>query len=716
MNPRRIRARNYRTFETLELDLPDGLVAITGPNGAGKSSLVNVIDLALFGPEGRSWAPYLTQGAESTELLLELELEHNADVYRVRRGYSARGKGKATLDLERGPEWDPLTRETIDATEALIVETFGLTRETFRASSFLAQGDGAAFTEAAPRDRKRILAAVLGLERYDRLLELVRRDARAATAKIDRLEGSLERARADLERLPAVRAARDAANEQEARAVVVVQQAERNLADAAERVTRLEASREAYRERELAIAAAEALLEPIARAWAAADTAAEALSALEQRAAADPDPIATLAVLVHQEAELVDRVETYRADVRRRQEALKTLEQRTLIRNTILGQASELNERAHGLRAEADLLETNGPGSTACGVCGQTLGAEALAATVAHHRTDADELDAAAADLDVKAAEVELPEIPPEPEPVDVDDELASVRDRMARAREAELESVRLEERAAGLRKTIDARPSAEEREQARAAVLGAREALALVDTVTADDVHRARDYAGELSLAVNAARDRVNETGRILARQTAEVERLEALELEARREEAERDRVQVDRDELAILERAYGRDGIPAMIVENAAVPSIETTADRILTELGVPYRVELRTERALAGGRTTDALDVIVKTDAGERPYETFSGGERTRINLALRIGLARLLAHRRGAESRLLAIDEPEYLDEAGTAALARVLDTLTGDFAKVYLISHVPELRDVVPTSLEIVRPADRSEVR
>jgi DNA repair exonuclease SbcCD ATPase subunit len=122
-----------------------------------------------------------------------------------------------------------------------------------------------------------------------------------------------------------------------------------------------------------------------------------------------------------------------------------------------------------------------------------------------------------------------------------------------------------------------------------------------------------------------------------------------------------------------------------PALIVENAAIPQIETEANRILDELGTSYRVELRTQRALKTSETLrETLDILIHADAGERPYETFSGGERTRLNLALRIALARLLAHRRGAESRLLVIDEPEYLDEAGVARLAEVLRGLAGDF--------------------------------
>jgi exonuclease SbcC len=221
-----------------------------------------------------------------------------------------------------------------------------------------------------------------------------------------------------------------------------------------------------------------------------------------------------------------------------------------------------------------------------------------------------------------------------------------------------------------------------------------------------------ARDAAAE----VMGWRDMVADHERTLARCEERLARLVQVEAEAITARARVTELQGQLDLLVALEKAYGRDGIPALIIENAAIPQLEVEASRILAELGTPYRVELRTERALKSGEgSRDTLDVIVVGELGERPYETFSGGERTRINLALRIALARLLAHRRGAESRLLAIDEPEYLDEPGTARLAEVLRGLSGDFDRILLVSHVPGLRDAFDQTLNVVKDGARSRV-
>ncbi len=99
MNPLRLRVENYRTFDSLDLALPQGCVAVLGMNGAGKSSIVDAIDLCIFGPESRSLAYLKTEGVDD-DLLLELELEHSGERYRIRRTYSAHGRGKTTLDFE----------------------------------------------------------------------------------------------------------------------------------------------------------------------------------------------------------------------------------------------------------------------------------------------------------------------------------------------------------------------------------------------------------------------------------------------------------------------------------------------------------------------------------------------------------------------------------------------------------------------------------------
>jgi exonuclease SbcC len=165
---------------------------------------------------------------------------------------------------------------------------------------------------------------------------------------------------------------------------------------------------------------------------------------------------------------------------------------------------------------------------------------------------------------------------------------------------------------------------------------------------------------------------------------------------------------------QLAMLDKAYGPSGIPLLILESVAVPAIEEHANEIVSRLGLPdFRIEIRTQAEKKDGGLRDALDVIVTTGVGERPYESFSGGEQTRLAIALRVALARLLATRRGADCRMLVVDEPDYLDTDGRARLVDVLRELeqTGVFDQVVLVSHESDLRDAFDQVIEVERGSD-----
>jgi DNA repair exonuclease SbcCD ATPase subunit len=66
--------------------------------------------------------------------------------------------------------WEPLTLASIAETDALICQTLGLTRETFRASAFLGQGARAfASKDTTPKQRMALFSALLGLGVYEKM-------------------------------------------------------------------------------------------------------------------------------------------------------------------------------------------------------------------------------------------------------------------------------------------------------------------------------------------------------------------------------------------------------------------------------------------------------------------------------------------------------------------------------------------------------------------
>jgi DNA repair protein SbcC/Rad50 len=730
VNPLRLRVSSYRCFDELTLDLPTGCVAVLGENGAGKSSIVSAIDLAIFGPESRSLADALSDTAgPDDDLLIELAFEHAGDTYRVRRTYSARGRGKSLLDFERwkdtpehsgddtGPEWTPLTCESAKATQELIEKTIGLSRETFRASAMLMQGDGAAFTEAQPRDRKRILAEVLGLDRYDALLERAKQEGRRVAGDLERLAGRTQAAselvqtKADVERQhgEAVVEELDAAD-----AVADREREHRELAE------QYQAAREQGSQRRAAEADLATVREKLDTLMRAETAAAEAEKNITV-ARAELAELATdgqLDELLGRERMLVALEQSYRDALASHQADVAAHRAASDRVGDLAKRITALQQRAEELRFEASMLDARplDDGAT-CDRCGQQLDLEARERALKSYHADAGEHDRQAAEL--AAQVVEIPPLPVAPAPPMLEDDtaanhLAVTRHAIERSRAGLAQRVRLEERIAGLQRDVSARPMPEAVAAATELVRRHQEAVDSLEAVDADAIK------AQGLLAKRALDDAKNQFEQARLRRARIEERLAQIALaeeQLAQAQIEGDRLADEINLCAALERALGPNGIPALIVENAAIPYLETEASRILADLGTSFRVELRTQAALkSGDGVRDTLDVIIQTQESERPYETFSGGERTRLNLALRIALARLLAHRRGADSRVLVVDEPEYLDEPGTAALVDVLRGLQDDFERIYLVSHVPALRDSFDEVLTVVKDPDgRSRV-
>ncbi|MBU0513078.1 MAG: SMC family ATPase [Chloroflexi bacterium] len=157
-------------------------------------------------------------------------------------------------------------------------------------------------------------------------------------------------------------------------------------------------------------------------------------------------------------------------------------------------------------------------------------------------------------------------------------------------------------------------------------------------------------------------------------------------------------------------LERAFGKDGVPALLIEQA-LPQIETKANEILERLsGGNMSVRFLTQREYKDNRREDlreTLDIQISDAAGMRDYEMFSGGEAFRVNFAIRLALSEVLAQRAGARLQTLVIDEGfGSQDAVGRQSLIEAINTIKPDFAKILVITHIDELKDAFPTRIEV----------
>ena len=243
-------------------------------------------------------------------------------------------------------------------------------------------------------------------------------------------------------------------------------------------------------------------------------------------------------------------------------------------------------------------------------------------------------------------------------------------------------------------------------RDEAQHAAAAGHEAAAAEASLAArpDTERRRREAAAERAELEQAAADLQSRLGAL-------AERLERCARDRKAEGAWRadfQQAKIDRTLYAHLRKAFGRDGIPSLIIEET-LPEIEERANALLGRLtNGRTSVRLDTLRDKKTGGTRETLDIHIADEQGvARPYETFSGGEAFRVNFALRLALAQLLAERAGVRVRTLVIDEGfGTQDEQGIQALIEAIDSIKDDFDKVLVITHLKEMKAAFPVRIEV----------
>jgi exonuclease SbcC len=254
-----------------------------------------------------------------------------------------------------------------------------------------------------------------------------------------------------------------------------------------------------------------------------------------------------------------------------------------------------------------------------------------------------------------------------------------------------------------------------EERWQREEKALDADEAELAELTRAVQALPEVRRAWEEISREAEEAHQAWEEAHGRLAAARQRLDALDGVRQQRDRLEEELSRVRNQANRYMTLARAFGRDGVQAMIIE-AALPELETEANRLLARLSDGrMNVRLETQRIKKTGGTAEALDIIISDELGSRPYELYSGGEAFRVDLALRIALSRLLARRAGAALQTLFIDEGFGTQDAqGRENLVEAIHMIKDEFALILVITHIDELKDQFPVRI-LVEKTDEGSV-
>lgn len=693
MIPLRLEIQNFLAYRAPSPLSFEGIHVgcLAGENGAGKSSLLDAMTWVLWGKARSNSADDLIHQGE-TEMRVCLEFALGPQRYQAIRQRKAGKTGQSLLELQvlDGGRWRGVSEHSVRATQEKLNALLRLDYDTFVNSAFILQGRADEFTTKTPAARKQVLANILGLSDWEAYEDKAKDEIRRLHDGIQRVEGQLQ----EIER------------ELNCRAQYEVELAAAQ--DEALKMTeRLTAAEKEWSDIERTRAELVTLQRQIDDLTGRVVQSVKDLKELDRELAtlrlkADTTSIAAEIERAHA---LLDEIEAREAEY----EALSRDRQAILEANAQLkGENDALGPQTEPLKRRVELLgEATEP---ACPTCGQPL-------TEDHRHRLIGELH----------AEVEA---------------------RRGRYRQNQARMKELGERIATLDRSLaevtarlrDRLPLQKKLSDLQAAHVSAEEARAQVEVLaerrrrweanlesvqaSRDSLEKEADLHEQRLIGASAKRDeldRLRYEKRLAdervggARQTLAA--LASYEKQRKARLEERARLAEEKDLYEALREAFGKRGVPAMIIE-AAVPEIEQAANELLNRMTAGrMNVRIETQREIKTGDLRESLDIFISDDLGTRSYEMYSGGEAFRVDFAIRIALSKLLARRAGAPLRTLFVDEGfGSQDAAGRERLVAAIHTIQDDFDLILVITHIEELKDVFPTRIDVIKTPNGSEIQ
>jgi exonuclease SbcC len=683
----------YRDPDPLNLE-GIHVACISGENGAGKSSLLDAITWALWGRARSASADDLIH-QNLREMRVALEFEMAGVRHLVIRQRSI--EKKTPLSLLELQVWDPqaqawrgLSEATMRGTQERIDRILHLDYDTFINSALLSQGHADEFTAKPPFQRIQILAAILGLERWERFEERAKEKIRQTREKIDRLDARRVEMERELSRK----------NEYELQLKEAGAQAEaegKSLVELEKAWAAVEQQRSARAELERRAEETVRRGQAAEREWSEARTELETLLGGADSAGWEKQ---ISEIRAEREALGLRRSEQERIEAQ--------IRELSGLMGTLRGENETLGPQTEPLKKSLEALET----STApeCPTCGQPL-------TPAHRRRVIGELQR---EIGLRRAKYKT--------------NVGRLKDLSAELEALQKDSAELQAALQNLpaweRKLAETETAWKSAQAAQAKVPAARERVDRWQKTMLEEKASAKRIRDQLEKAGRGLADSESLRGRLeqarLAKRLADErvggarQRLAALEEIARQDEAAGKEADDLRRGLSIHEElrdAFGKRGVPTMIIETV-VPELELEANRLLSEMsGGRMQLRMETQRETKTGDARDTLELKISDELGTRAYEMYSGGEAFRVNFAVRIALSKLLARRAGSQLRALFIDEGfGTQDAAGRERLVAAIQSIQNDFDRILVITHLDELRDFFPARIEVTKTSDGSNVR
>lgn len=655
---------NFMSYKGCTLDMsPLSLCSIIGPNGAGKSAIIESIMWALYGNAKLGNKDLIHSGAEDMEVDLSFTIDDKR--YDIVRTYGDSMRVKATVNGEA------LAQGNLNLTTAL-AKAIGSSRDMLMESVIISQGQLSSFINATPAQRRDLIMSILNLGKYAMAHETAKEALRDMTVRVESHNGTVSTIQEQINKIPE-------ANYVEAQ-IVMVTAAVENCTKRFEELTK---------KREAIIARDSAANEKIKTLSTDAEVIKVKISKINQESEREINKVqASLRTSDQQTSEIDSMRSSLTILENDLASANATIEHLKELRNQIINYEGEIKKRRDKMVIMVGQNET-------CPLCGSHIGNERWTTII---KTMESELAEFVSNLDKVSREVQTTKLPGDPSKIN--DQLIYTRERIAKL-ETMKESRHL------LQEQID-RVSKQRDEMVAELTAELEKTIMHLDQL--------KSMASAELIVVSREIEDVQKSqvdnSQKLSEWASFKQLREKLELSL---QDSKNNLKLFRDKLPetqFVADALSPSGIPLMVVDHY-LPAMETRAQELLHTMSDGL---LNLKLEVVEGGTKKGIE-LQAGGSHLRPIKALSGGEQTRVSLALRVALSQILSEMSGTRFDCLLIDEPEYLDEAGIFQFIQAVVSLRSQYQQIFVMSHHNQIKSAFSQHIVVEKAGNisRAEV-
>lgn len=660
MKLKKLVMRNFLSHENTELDLTEVTTcSIVGNNGAGKSTIMEAILWALFGHAKVPNKNLIRSGQSKMSVTVEFTL--------LGQDYTVHRSCKNGIVSAQGYVNGESLGSNVEGMTSKLTQIFGISRELLMESTVINQGNLSSFLTAYSSQRRDLIISALGLDRFSKAGDNARALYKSADADFRGHQSSFATLQTDLAEMP-----------NDASMALKISEASKKLDEARVKTKKLTGQRDTL------VAQNKDTRETLKKLN-------DETALVQQRmtdAAADFDEKIILA------RNNVSNADTQIATL----EGLKQSSQRL---EESFRQAVLLDERLKALRPQIvtykkdvttykERLEIARRVSDTCPICQSQISSEAWKKIV-------DDLDTILQDLIIKhdQADREVKSIGSPAVPKTVSDQIDKVKASVVTIEGLQASRPVFEASISSFIEQKDARINELINQLKRMDVD--------IDAAKAKLNIELEGIERDLSIWELAEQQYLNELTNWTSRRAGR----ETLERSMERIQDQLNYYRGYLPEIEFVASALSPNGIPLMIIDKY-IPEIESKSQSILNDIS-DGKLNLKLE-VLEDGKK--GVDILAGTNE-LRPIRSLSGGEQTRVGLAIRIALSQILFELANCRFYVLFIDEPEYLDQEGIFQFVSLVNSLRKYYQQIFVISHLEEMKTAFPSIISVVKQDDVS---